>query len=721
MAPAVLAVAMVASPVLPAMTAFAGVTGGGTNGNTVGNETQLNQLDTIKPTEADTPDAKVELRVIKTLYLSTDMPGGKVPTINYNGENAWTEVIKDLNTKSLRPYLGAEYGNIQFRLFKIDETKAPADADKTQITDAIEAAIVNNTALPEYVSVVETKDTADTDGIATASFSVDNKGTYVIGELSRDNTKIQSYARPILLQLPMTNKNGSKYLNGTIPLYPKNEVKVSDQEFHKYSKLIGQAAQKMQGAKFNILAAPLQSLTEDGKTQDTTIANGMYLGSVKNGNILGALTAKQADARTFITNAEGDLIAEDDKDYAPLKDLQAGWRYWLVEVDSDAVDAFGSDKTPTTTTYLGSPFAFNDANNKLAIAVSNTGVVTLENPDKFNELINYEKPSVKKEITNKSDSDTYGVGSKNVVNFKSTVKIPDDLEGYETLQWHDKVTLGAETTKNTDVKLAENSLVLKTAGGETLEKDVDYKVVTNGDDSILIDFINVGNEKKPSDKVKKAGSIDITYGMFIGSTKELGTDYFNGAKMTYKNSPSDKSKLRETPEEKQKFKTYGFTLKKAAGNILGLATDQGLEGAIFRIRDKATGKYLFKEAANDNGGVDGYTLKEFANEADIPEKCNFTSNSKGFIEVSGIPAGTYEVIETKAPAGYQLPTNGRIQEITVTAETSTPDVDITVVNVKSEAVVTGTRTGLGIIILALISMGGVLVTRRKKEEEAVNA
>jgi LPXTG-motif cell wall-anchored protein len=116
-------------------------------------------------------------------------------------------------------------------------------------------------------------------------------------------------------------------------------------------------------------------------------------------------------------------------------------------------------------------------------------------------------------------------------------------------------------------------------------------------------------------------------------------------------APTPGDEPYHTVEEKETT-TYTFAL--GFSKIDG-KTKEALPGAEFVIKD-SDGKYI---AATGNNGDYTYSAK-----ADTEDDATvFKTDAEGMIIVKGVAEGTYTVIETKAPEGYNLLTS----EMTVTA------------------------------------------------------
>ena len=115
---------------------------------------------------------------------------------------------------------------------------------------------------------------------------------------------------------------------------------------------------------------------------------------------------------------------------------------------------------------------------------------------------------------------------------------------------------------------------------------------------------------------------------------------------------------------------------------------------------------------------------------DIKQATTFTTNDAGQFEVRGIEYGDYRAVETKAPAGFALPTDGGNFTFTVGEGTYTGsgDIDYVLDSTKKDAMqiknndVTIPQTGgIGTVLFTVVGIGlmaGAVMAMKKNREEA---
>ena len=142
-----------------------------------------------------------------------------------------------------------------------------------------------------------------------------------------------------------------------------------------------------------------------------------------------------------------------------------------------------------------------------------------------------------------------------------------------------------------------------------------------------------------------------------------------------------------------------------------------LPGAVFVVKNETTddadnGKYLkYDETADDYSWV-----------TEITDATTYTSGQDGKVAISGLKAGSYRLVETQAPEGYNLLEESACPVVTLAKDEDTTDGDNLVVTqpVENNAGATLPSTGgMGTTIfyvvgaILVIGAGILLVTRRR--------
>lgn len=149
----------------------------------------------------------------------------------------------------------------------------------------------------------------------------------------------------------------------------------------------------------------------------------------------------------------------------------------------------------------------------------------------------------------------------------------------------------------------------------------------------------------------------VSYTAKLNAKAEIGLPgNVNTAKLTYSNKPDQSGQgenqpTGNTPEDKVIVFTYGLDVTKVDSKN----DKTKLKDAEFKLKN-SDGKW----ATITDGKVTGWTATE--NDGAV-----LKSDAEGNFKVTGLDNGTYTLVETKAPAGYNLPANG----FSVTLEATT--------------------------------------------------
>lgn len=369
--------------------------------------------------------------------------------------------------------------------------------------------------------------------------------------------------------------------------------------------------------------------------------NGTATASAAERKFADALAAKIADGSWKPSNAQ-DLTAGDGKFTA---DLDPEGLYLVVDKYKQTGE---SNSTQSVPMLVSTTFAClsADVNKKLGVGEIDMKNTTL--------------PVGKEVVTDNTGATANNKPSYNIgdtVYFHLTTKIPD-YSGYEsdpTLKDDQKIRLlnlvdEFEAGKFTGTKVVSVKDATTSIGD--LVPGTDYDVTGEGTDTVTVDLKKLVNGYKDAKTGWKTGDvIDVVVSGVLSAdattTDKANTDVAdktgadpngNSNKVTlyYSNNPKDNSQQNKVPGPV--VNVYSFNL-----NVNKVDQDNHpLGGAEFKIFTKTGDKVALKFTK------DGSTYTH----ATAGEDTLVSADNTGAINVKGLKAGTYTVVETKAPAGF---------------------------------------------------------------------
>lgn len=258
-----------------------------------------------------------------------------------------------------------------------------------------------------------------------------------------------------------------------------------------------------------------------------------------------------------------------------------------------------------------------------------------------------EWPTVDKTVEgDKGSNDSNNGGSANVgdtLTYTLTSKVPD-MTGYSsyTFKFVDTLSEGL-TLLATD----KNGVTVKIGDGAALIQETDFTVSISGQ-TLTVDLSDYLTDNK--DDLTAGDAITVTYQAKVNDKAAVEDPETNDVKVVYSNDPSNpQDGTDESTSDKTYTYTFGFDLKKVAKDD----NDALLSGAQFKIyRDGGNGNWD-NGSSDDTGltfaGSDGinYKLSETQSGA-----TGLTTGDGGLLSIDGLSEGTYWVLETEAPDGY---------------------------------------------------------------------
>lgn len=308
-------------------------------------------------------------------------------------------------------------------------------------------------------------------------------------------------------------------------------------------------------------------------------------------------------------------------------------------------------------------------------------------------------------ITKTADKETVSIGQ--VVKYTVTGSIPDTT-GYDQYQYiiHDELTEGLDfVNDSTGVALGESATTVNVTVAFT-----DNSLTVGGTTPTTATLDTANNRKMSLDlsawvrdnQANKGKTFTVTYYAKVNANAVVIEK--NNAQLEYGNKPGETTKT--TPSE-AKTPTYPLDiLKKKKGSEDKLA---GAKFSLYTTEENATNR----TNAITVSGSDGNYVVDPTSSNTVFESVASIDGKNYNLHVNGLAAGTYWLVETEAPAGYNKLTAPIEIKITKSADTDVnnwtiskdgatePDKIIDIEN--STGSILPSTGGMGTIIFAVIA------------------
>ena len=312
----------------------------------------------------------------------------------------------------------------------------------------------------------------------------------------------------------------------------------------------------------------------------------------------------------------------------------------LTKTEAKASDTATDGKY--TATFTGLSFGYYVVSPASGSTSSTRGTdAILVNVTKDTQDINLKStyPTVDKKVDNDNHSSAQ-IGD--TVNFTLTSAVPDTSEyGKYTFKFVDTLSKGLTFNNDVTVKVGETTL---TPG------DNGYYVTSTANDdgttTLTIDLSSSIKQQTAGAAITVTYSATLNENAVIGGTTDSNAGNTNSVKVVYSNNPG----TDETGESKPSIThTYAFDFDLKKVSVAKDEQAQALAGAEFQLKDKDGNVIkLVKTGATDK---DTYRPAK-TGEAGEGVVETVTTPASGIIAFTGLKAGEYQLVETKAPAGY---------------------------------------------------------------------
>lgn len=246
-----------------------------------------------------------------------------------------------------------------------------------------------------------------------------------------------------------------------------------------------------------------------------------------------------------------------------------------------------------------------------------------------------EYPTIEKTVDGQNHADAQ-VGD--TLNFELKSKVPNMTE-YTTYVFNFVDTLSKGLT------LDQNSIKV-IIGGSELQKDVDYTVSATGGNGAATELKIIMTDFKTKHGDKAGQEIKVTYSASINEHAVAGQDDAgNSAKLEYSNDPIKGGTGTSVPSVTHGY-TFDFDINKTDG------TDgSALAGAVFQLQKKGEGTTV-KLIVENAGDETQPAVVRSAKTGEGNAVDTITTPESGKITFKGLDAAEYQLVETKAPDGY---------------------------------------------------------------------
>ncbi|MGU8015608.1 isopeptide-forming domain-containing fimbrial protein [Streptococcus suis] len=574
---------------------------------------------------------------------------------------------------NLTTYFGAsakDVADVNFKVWK------KVDAVATGSKKGVELGIADDN--DNYQLDQNYKNGVNTQANAGAEFTLD-EGTYIFVEDKENSSYYNGQneltgmkAVPFKLVLPQAKTDGTGYFDTKTPLhvYPKNT-----ENQPTIDKTFGDGKKEQKDVNIGdridykiTTTVPKDSAYKTFAWEDTMVAG--------------------LDFNTTSLSITSNQVALDQADYT-LTATKRGFTAKLTTTGLTKLEnAAKAGEVTFTLTYNAT---LNDSAEVDTAIPNKVKLIYGNRPSEFTEPKST-KPSNKQIVINK----TWGEG---------VVKVPVEFGVYEkeTGKLVTKVTLGVDSSSVTvsDLDDSKDYIVI-----EETSVPGSLPNYSNGD----LGVINVNNKKNPNpNPLTPEDPKVITYGKRFVKTDDAAVKdaakKLTGAGFVVKNAENKFLALKDTTTQAEGITKY----------------EDAEEAYVTAVKNNQTDNLATLKAARDAAYEAMNMQWEWVDAQD--KAFTFVSSADGKFEVKGLKAGTYQLVETKAPDGYALLTTPI--EFVVGANSWTTATDTPIEGhqrVENKKVTIPQTGGIGTLIFTVVGLSAMvfafIALKKRQSEEA---
>lgn len=404
------------------------------------------------------------------------------------------------------------------------------------------------------------------------------------------------------------------------------------------------------GTEKNPMGFLIDKVFKTGDNATVESAENQWKGSGSALREFATLLAKKTLTTTSTDDYKADFHSAKDAGY----ENKCKQGFWFLKDATEAATDTNKDKIESQSipmllaTKLVNPD--DQTTPDYAAATSTLGTVTL----KANEpsIINKEITKVNGAAVDPATKTDARIGD--TITYTLTTTIPDYTgynDGSRVLQLIDTAAHGLKDVTVTKVMVGDTELTADASDGTdnngyvltNLENQNDPLDSCNKPDA-TVTTVDLAHYVNSNDNIDSGATVTVTLTAVVDSDAVIaGTGNPNTVELKYSRTPSGEE--HKVPGPTVRVYTYDFSIYKT-----NMAGDTALSGAQFAIArvDGNDETFMTQDTAN-KAWKDLDTGKPVA---DATTGGVFTTDKKGKISMTGLPAGTYHVYEIKAPAGY---------------------------------------------------------------------